>query len=154
MRLVALFSVLGVAFSATVGLAVAAAPPNTKVCTQLKGSSLPSASYLSRVSGVRSTGNQWTVLATGVKCATAISAARKLLPRWKSAALGAALPLTGYTCFKMTDSAYTGTGTSSGGFVCHQGAGRAVSVFDQQTFAVRETAPYSIAQIKALFGIR
>jgi len=145
---------LAVACSVTPALAVAAAPSTAKVCTQLKDPSLPSASYLSSVSGIKSKGNQWTVLATGVDCTTAISAAGKLLPRWKTAALGATLPWPGYTCFKMTDSTYAGTGASSGGFICHQGSGRATSVFQAKTFAVRETYPYSVAQVKAFFGIR
>lgn len=154
MRVVVIVLSLVVALSVTLGRAVAAAPSNAKICTQLKDPSLPSASYLSSVSGIKSMGNQWTVLATGVDCTTAISVARKLLPRWKAAAIGATLPSPGYTCFKMTDSTYAGTGRSSGGFLCHQGTGRATSVFGPRTFAARETYPYNVAQIKAFFGIK
>ena len=54
----------------------------------------------------------------------------------------------------MIDSAYSGAGQSSGGFLCHVGAGPPTSVFGASTFAARETNPYSIAQIKQFFGIK
>jgi hypothetical protein len=92
-------------------------------------------------------------LSTGVSCRAATSAAPALLRQWAKAALGARLSATGYACVKLTDTGYSGTGTTSGGFLCHRGSAPATSVFAPGTFAVRETNPYSIAQIKAFFGL-
>lgn len=128
-----------------------AAPPNTRVCGQITG---PHASYRSAVSGIRSSGTTWTVIATGVPCSYASSKAPGLLKQWPKARIGARLLLAGYTCLKMKDGSYSGTGTSSGGFLCHRGSTPGVSIFGQGTFTARETAPYSVAQIKAFFGIR
>lgn len=151
MRIV-VFLVLVAAGSAAFGLvARAAAPSNTKICTQVKG---PHASYLSLVSGVKSQGNTWTVLATGVPCGEAVKQVPGLLARWAKAKLGAALAWPGYTCVKMIDRGYNGTGRSSGGLLCHKGAGAPTYVFGANTFAARETAPYTISQIKAFFGIK
>jgi hypothetical protein len=130
-----------------------AAPPNTRVCgPQIKNG--PAASYLSRVSGIKSKGTTWTVLATGVSCSYARAQTPGLLKQWAKAKLGARLTLAHAVCVKMIDSGYSGTGQSSGGFVCHVGAGVPTSIFGQKTFAARETNPYSIAQIKAFFGIK
>jgi len=153
-RLVVFLVTTAAAFGATAGESPAAAPAATKVCTQLTGAALPHASYLSVVSGVKSTGNTWTVLATGVPCSDAVRQAPGLLARWAKAKLGATIPWPGYTCLKMVDRTYDGAGASSGGLVCHKGAGAPASVFGPATFAVRETAPYSIPQVKAFFGIR
>jgi hypothetical protein len=142
---------LAVALSAPAAAGPSAAPPNTRVCGQLHG---PHASYRSVVSGIRSTGSTWTVIATGVPCGFALTKSPALLKQWATAKLGARVALTGYTCLKMTDQGYSGSGTSSGGFLCHKGSTAATSVFGPATFTARETAPYSVAQIKAFFGIR
>jgi hypothetical protein len=139
------------ALSASLPLASAAAPSDTKICKQVPG---PHASYLSAVSGIKSNGNTWTVLATGVACSEALRHVPSLLSQWSKAKIGAALSLPGYTCVKMTDRGYGGTGLSSGGLLCHKGAGAASFVFGPNTFTARETAPYTIAQIKAFFGIK
>ena len=127
-----------------------AAHPGTHICGQLTG---PHASYLSRVSGMKSQGTTWTVLSTGVSCSAAKAAAPSLLKAWAKAKLGAPLSMKGYACVKLIDTGYSGTGTSSGGFLCHRGSTPATSVFASGTFAVRETNPYSVAQIKAFFGL-
>jgi hypothetical protein len=127
-----------------------AAHPGTRICGQLAG---PHASYLSRVSGMKSHGSTWTILSTGVSCSAASAAAPPLLSQWAKAQLGARLSLKGYTCSKLIDTGYSGTGTSSGGVLCHQGSTPAASIFAPSTFAVRETAPYTVAQIKAFFGL-
>lgn len=129
----------------------AAAPANTKICGQIAG---PHARYLSRVSGIKSSGSTWTIISTGVACSYAKSKAPGLLKQWAKAKLGAPLKLPGASCVKMIDTGYDGHGTASGGFMCHVGSGAPVSIFGQKTFAARETAPYTIAQIKAFFGIR
>jgi hypothetical protein len=137
----------------TVSAGGLAAPPNTRVCgAQIKNG--PAASYLSRVSGFKSKGTTWTVLATGVPCSYARAKTRGLLKQWAKAKLGARLSLAGAVCVKMIDSGYSGTGQSSGGFICHVVAGAPTSIFGQKTFAARETSPYSISQIKAFFGIK
>jgi hypothetical protein len=128
-----------------------AAPPNTRICGQVSG---PHASYRSAVSGLKSQGTTWTVIATGVSCDVAKAKSPGLLKQWAKAKLGGRLTLPGYTCLKMTDGAYSGSGTSSGGFLCHRGSTPATSVFGQGTFTARETAPYTVAQIKAFFGIK
>jgi len=128
-----------------------AAPPDTRVCGQIQG---PHVEYLSAVSGLKSRGSTWTVIATGVPCGEALAKSPRLLGLWVKAKVGARLPLAGYTCSKMADSAYSGSGRSSGGFVCHRGPGPAASVFGPNTFTARGTAPYTVAQIKAFFGIR
>jgi hypothetical protein len=128
------------------------AAPGTRVCGQIKNG--PYASYLSSVSGIKSKGTTWTVLATDVPCSFALAQTPALLKQWAKAPLGGSLRLTGATCLKMTDGGYSGTGTSSGGFVCHRGAGAPTSVFGARTFAARETNPYTIPQIKAFFGIK
>ena len=135
-----------------IGLAASGiAPAATRVCGQMPG---PHASYLSRVSGIKSAGTTWTVIATGVPCSIALAKTPGLLRKWAAAKLGASLALTGNTCLKMIDTGYSGTGTGSGGFLCHRGAGRPTTVFGPRTFTARETSPYTIAQIKAFFGIR
>ncbi len=154
MRLVIAAFSAALASAVAISLAGAATSAGTQVCTQLKGSKLPTASYLSSVSGIKSHGNVWTILATDVKCSTAVSISLKLLPHWKTAGLGASLPWPGYTCFKMIDAKYTGGGRSSGGFLCHRGAGRATSPFGSMTFAARETSPYSVSQVKQFFGLK
>lgn len=151
MRVVVFLSLVAAGFAALGLVARAAAPSNTKICTQLKG---PHASYLSLVSGVKSQGSTWTVLATGVPCGAAVKQVPGLLSKWAKAKLGAALPWPGYTCVKMVDRGYDGTGQSSGGVLCHKGAGAPTSVFGPNTFAARETAPYTVLQIKAFFGIK
>jgi hypothetical protein len=65
----------------------------------------------------------------------------------------ARLNLSGSTCVVSTDRAYSGQGTSSGGFVCHKGKTPA-AIFTPNTFAARETDPYTIAQIKQFFGLQ
>jgi hypothetical protein len=142
------------ASTVAISMAGAATSAGTQICTQLKGPKLPTASYLSSVSGIKSHGNVWTILATRVKCSTAVSISRKMLPRWKVARLGASLPWPGYTCFKMIDAKYTGRGKSSGGFLCHRGTRRATSPFAARTFAARETYPYSVKQVKQFFGLK
>ena len=134
------------------GAARAAAPASTRICGQLAHG--PHASYLSSVSGIKSTGTTWTVIATGVSCKYALAKTPALLKLWAKAKLGAPLTLAGATCLKMIDSAYSGSGQSSGGFLCHVGPGPPTSVFGPSTFTVRETNPYSIAQIKGFFGIK
>ena len=128
-----------------------AAPPGTKICGQIKG---PHARYLSLVSGVRSEGTTWTIIVTGVDCKYAQKQVPGLLKQWEKAKIGAPLKLAGANCVKMTDRGYTGQGTASGGFMCHKGSGPPSSIFGQKTFAARETSPYTVAQIKAFFGIR
>src|SRR5262249_24955202 len=130
---------------------ITVAPPNTRVCGQIQHG--PHASYLSVVSGIRSNGTTWTVIATGVPCGYAMSKTPGLLKLGAKAALGARIALSGYTCLKMTDRSYSGSGTSSGGFLCHRGSTPALTIFGPATFTARETAPYSVAQIKAFFGI-
>jgi hypothetical protein len=139
------------ALAAHVAATSAAAPPNARVCKQIKG---PRARYLSRVSGFKSAGSTWTVLATGVDCGYAVKQTPALLKQWTKAKLGAPLRLAGARCLKMIDTGYSGSGTASGGFMCRLGTQAPTSVFGQKTFAGRETAPYTIAQIKAFFGIR
>ena len=129
-----------------------AAPANTKICGQIKRG--PHAKYLSLVSGIRSDGTTWTVIVTGVPCAYAMTKTPGLLKQWAKAKIGAPLKLAGATCLKMTDRAYSGQGTSSGGFMCHRGSGAPTNIFGPSTFAARETAPYTVAQIKAFFGIK
>ncbi len=128
------------------------ARPDTTLCKQIPG---PYAAYLSLVSGFRSKGTTWTVLATKhLTCAFAVAQASALLRKWRSAAIGARLSLPGFACVKMRDRAYSGPGVSSGGFLCHRGGVPAPSPFAPDTFAVRETNPYTPEQIRALFGIR
>jgi hypothetical protein len=128
------------------------APANTKVCGQIKNG--PYASYWSLVSGIKSKGTTWTVLATGVPCSYALAKTPPLLKQWAKAKLGAPLTLAGAACIKMIDRAYSGSGRSSGGFMCHRGSGAPTNVFGPNTFAARETNPYSVKQIKAFFGIK
>ena len=132
--------------------APAAAPANTRICGQITHG--PHARYWSVVSGIKSDGTTWTVIATGVPCQYAMAKSPGLLMQWAKARIGAALKLAGATCLKMTDKAYSGQGTSSGGFLCHKGTGPPTSVFGPATFAARETNPYTVAQIKAFFGIK
>jgi hypothetical protein len=139
------------AFTAQAVAAPAAAPPNTRICGQIKG---PHAKYLSAVSGFRSQGTTWTIIVTGVDCKYATKQTPGLLKQWAKAKIGAALKLAGESCIKMIDHGYSGQGTASGGFMCRKGSSPPISVFDQKTFAARETNPYTIAQIKALFGIK
>jgi hypothetical protein len=140
-----------VALGASAGASTAVAPPNTRICGQIHG---PHASYVSVVSGIKSSGTAWTVIATGVPCTYAMSKTPGLLKLWAKARLGARIALPGYTCLKMTDRSYSGSGTSSGGFLCHRGSTPAMTIFGPSTFTARETAPYSVAQIKAFFGIK
>ena len=106
------------------------------------------------MSGIKSDGTTWTVIATGLPCSYALARTPGLLKQWAAARIGAALKLAGFTCSKMTDQGYSGQGTSSGGFLCHKGADPAASIFGPSTFTARETNPYTIAQIKAFFGIK
>lgn len=138
--------------TASIDAASRPAAPNTKVCTQIKNG--PYASYLSLVSGIKSKGTTWTVMVTGVPCSYAVGQTPGLLKQWSKAKLGARLQLAGAVCVKMIDAAYSGQGQSSGGFMCHRGSSPPTSVFGQNTFAARETNPYTIAQIKAFFGIK
>jgi hypothetical protein len=125
--------------------------PGSKLCGQRPG---PYASYLSRVSGFKSRGKTWTVIATPASlCRFALAHLDTLLGEWKRAKLGAQLALPGYTCVKMVDTGYGGAGTASGGFLCHRGKTPAPTIFDANSFTARESAPYSAASIRALFGI-
>lgn len=141
----------GVAAQTTTATATLA-PASTRVCGQIKHG--PHARYQSVVSGIKSDGTTWTVIATGVSCGYAISMSPGLLKQWATARIGAPLKLAGATCLKMTDQGYSGQGTSSGGFLCHKGQGPPTSVFGPATFTARETNPYTVAQIKAFFGIK
>jgi hypothetical protein len=147
--------VLTFALSATLAAqafaAPEAAPSSTKICGQIKG---PHARYWSMVSGIKSDGSSWTVIVTGVDCEYALAKTPALLKQWTKAKIGAPLKLTGASCVKMADRSYSGAGPGSGGFMCHFGAGPVVSIFGPKTFAARETAPYTVAQIKAFFGIK
>lgn len=135
------------------GTAGGAAPPNAKICGQIKNG--PHASYWSVVTGIKEKdGTTWTVLSTGVDCGFTINASKKLLPVWAHAKLGAKLPFAGYACVKMIDKSYSGTGTSSGGGSCRKGSAPATTIFDPGTFAFRMTGTYTIAQIKAFFGMK
>ena len=147
--LAALLALAGFASQAVA--APAAAPPNTRICGQIKG---PHAKYLSVVSGLRSEGTTWTIIVTGVDCTYAKKQTPGLLKQWAKAKIGASLTLAGASCIKMTDRGYSGQGTSSGGFMCHKGSSPPTSIFGQNTFAARETNPYTVAQIKAFFGIK
>jgi hypothetical protein len=138
--------------SASTDAASRAAPPNTRICTQVKNG--PYASYLSLVSGIKSKGTTWTILVTGVPCSYAVAKTPGLLKQWPKAKLGGRLQLAGAVCVKMIDAAYAGHGQSSGGFMCHRGSAPPISIFGPNTFAARETNPYTIAQIKAFFGIK
>jgi hypothetical protein len=130
--------------------ALAAVPPNTKVCGQLTG---PYVKYWSRISGIKAAGTRWTVISTGVDCAFALRSTPGLLEQWKTAPLGGPLRLAGYTCTKLVDASYDGKSKASGGGLCHRGTTAGLP-FGQQTFAFRGTGVYTIAQIKSFFGIR
>jgi hypothetical protein len=144
--------VIALAAPASAISAPAAAPSNSRICgPQIQG---PHARYLSAVSGFKSDGTTWTILATGVDCTYARKQTPGLLKQWSKARTGAPLKLAGWSCVKMTDRGYSGAGTASGGLMCHKGSSPPTSVFGQNTFAARETNPYTIAQIKAFFGIR
>jgi hypothetical protein len=136
----AVVAVAGVARSAQVGV----------ICGQIKHG--PYASYRSSVSGVREQGTTWTVIATGLPCATALKATPALLEQWAKAKIGGPLTLSGMHCLKMADGAYSGSGTSSGGFVCGSQAGTPY-IFAPKTFAARMTGVWSIAVIKQYFGL-
>ena len=127
-----------------------AVPPNTKVCGQLSG---PYVKYWSLISGMKAAGTRWTVISTGVDCGFALRSTPGLLSQWTKAPLGGSLRLTGYACTKLVDSSYDGKGRASGGGLCHKGTTPGVP-FGQQTFAFRGTGSYTVAQIKAFFGIR
>jgi len=138
----------------------AAVASATKVCTpQIKNG--PKASYWSSVSGIKvKNGTTWTVLATGVDCGKAIGYSKTFLGMgskkqgpWAKAKLGAPLPLKGFTCVKMIDASYDGMGKSSGGGLCHVGSTPGASPFSPDTFAFRDTGPYSVAQIKQFFHL-
>jgi hypothetical protein len=149
----ALALLVATAGATAVGTAGGAAPANARICGQIKNG--PHASYWSVVTGIKEKdGTTWTVLATGVDCGFATNASKKLLPVWAHAKLGAKLPFRGYACVKMIDKSYSGTGTSSGGGSCHKGSAPATTIFDPGTFAFRMTGNYTIAQIKAFFGMR
>lgn len=151
-RLLVAALLLAVAVAGTQALAASTrALVRGSVCGQIKHG--PHAAYWSNVSGIRSKGTTWTVLATDVSCTYAMKQVPALLKQWQHAKPGARLGLAGATCIVSTDRAYSGSGTSSGGFVCHKGSG-AAAIFSPSTFAARETDPYTVAQIKAFFGLK
>jgi hypothetical protein len=143
-------ALLAAAVVPLVGAAHAAAP-NTKVCGQLTG---PYVKYWSQLSGLKAAGTRWTVISTDVSCSFALRSTPGLLEQWKSAPLGGALKLGGYTCAKLIDASYDGKGRASGGGICHKGSTPASDPFGANTFIFRGTGKFTIAQIKSFFGIR
>jgi hypothetical protein len=76
----------------------------------------------------------------------------RLLAEWAKAKTGVPLRLRGMHCLTMTDRAYGGSGTSSGGFVCGSQPGTPY-LFAPKTFAARMTGDWSIPVIKQYFGL-
>jgi hypothetical protein len=72
---------------------------------------------------------------------------------WVRAKLGAPLALRGFTCVKMVDASYDGKGQNSGGGLCHVGSTPGATAYSPDTFAFRNTGPYSVAQIKAFLRL-
>jgi hypothetical protein len=137
-------------------LGLVAAEPATPaqigvVCGQIRTG--PYASFSSSlVTGLKLKGTTWTVVATGLPCATAMKATPRLLRQWAKAKIGAPLALSGMHCLKLTDRAYGGPGESSGGFVCGSQTGTPY-LFAPKTFAARMTGGWSVARIKQTFGL-
>ncbi len=122
--------------------ATATSTAKIKLCGQISG---PHATYVGRFSGKKLSGSRWTVIATGVPCAKAMKAAPTILKWWAKAAVGASSSGTlagGYTCTKERD----GHGSSGS-------AGCVLTNGNSQTFQLYMTGPYTIAQLKKLFGL-
>jgi hypothetical protein len=119
------------------------------ICGQLKG---PYASFWSSVTGLKLKGTTWTVIATGVPCPFALASTPGLLTQWTKAPIGGSLTLKGGHCVKMSDRAYSGSGTSSGGFVCTTGSVYPV-IFGPKTFTARMTDGWSTSQMKQYLGL-
>jgi hypothetical protein len=94
------------ALSSLVGAkAVATAAPakaKTVICGQIKKG--PHATYTSLLTHRKLSGTTWTVFATGVPCAKAMSASPAILRWWKTAKVDAYnLKLSGFGCTKESD---------------------------------------------------
>ena len=121
-----------------------AATPTLKIthCSQIKNG--PYAAYTSAL-GHKLRGRTWTVaVRNGLPaCSVATKLAPSVLNWWAKAKPGDGTVLQGFACSKDKDRAYSGSGYSSGGAACLKG---------NAYFSVQMTGPYTLAQLKKLYG--
>jgi hypothetical protein len=133
--------------AAVVGSASAAPTMRHAVCGQIKNG--PYADYTS-VLGHHLKGRTWTVFVNGgIPCTVAMKSAPTVLKWWKANNGGGATLIPGFACSRDQDRGYSGTGTSSGGAGCLADAGR---YGPNANFTIRMTGPYTLAQLKSLYG--
>jgi hypothetical protein len=135
---VALFAVLLLVCAATSGTA-ATARAKTAICGQIKNG--PKATYTSLVLKKKLSGNTWTVFATGVPCAKAMSAAPAILKWWGKAKVDDHVSIRGFSCNKESD----GRGSSGSTGCIFSGLNNIELIM---------TGPYSIADLKRMFYIK
>ena len=139
--------IAAVAVSAVV-VATAANPaspakPKTVVCGQIKAG--PHVTYTTLVSHQKLSGSTWTVFATGVPCAKALSTAPSILRGWAKTAIGHVLFAgSGFTCTKESD----GHGSAGSSGCAYNGPDHGLDNIE-----LIMTGPYGVAQLKALYGI-
>jgi hypothetical protein len=111
-------------------------------CSQIKNG--PYAAYTSAL-GHHLKGRTWTIAVHNgnPSCAVAAKLAPSVLNWWARAKIAEATVIQGYSCSKNRDRGYSGSGVSSGGAACLKG---------NAYFSVTMTGPYTLAQLKKLFG--
>jgi hypothetical protein len=132
-----------IACSAAASTGATAAPALTIThCSQIKNG--PYTAYTSAL-GHHLKGRNWTVAVHNgsPSCAIATKLAPTVLEWWARAKIGDGTTIQGFACSKDRDRAYSGSGTSSGGSACLKGTAY---------FSVTMTGPYTLAQLKKLFG--
>jgi hypothetical protein len=128
--------------AATATAASAAPALSITHCSQIKNG--PYTAYTSAL-GHQLKGRTWTVAVHNQNptCALATKLAPSLLAWWAKAKIADATVIQGYSCSKNRDRGYSGKGTSSGGAACIKGSAY---------FSIQMTGPYTLAQLKRLFG--
>ena len=143
MRTTIALTAVAVSLAALVAASATAAPTlSITHCSQIKNG--PYAAYTSAL-GHKLKGRTWTVaVRNGLPaCSVATKLAPSVLKWWAKAKPGDGTVLQGFACSKDKDRAYSGSGNSSGGAACLKG---------NAYFSVQMTGPYTLAQLKQLYG--
>jgi hypothetical protein len=138
-RLVSAMAFAAVVAAIATQAAAPAAQAKTVICSQIKNG--PRATYTFRLNRKKVSGTTWTVFATGVPCAKAMSATPAILKWWAKAKIGASnFQVQGFGCNKEAD----GHGSSGSAGCIYKGLSNIELIM---------TGSYTVAQLKRMFYI-
>ena len=132
---------LGAVVAGLAAQAGSAARPKITLCGQIKHG--PQVTYTTLITRKRISGSTWTVFATGVPCAKAMAAAPVILRWWRTAKIEAS---SGHIAgFEFCNKESDGRGSAGSAGCIYKGLANIELIM---------TGPYSISQLKQMFGGR